>query len=101
MWCGEFARAALAADLGAAGIEVPMGTELEIKRPSAGVAEQRLARGGSMTLVAIAHGISQKRLALISRGPEEDGGPEAVTVNVVQGGEPEDLVGRLGNRGAD
>ena len=68
MRCREFARAALAADFGIARIRMPVRAEFEIVRPSAEVAEQRLAGGDSMALVAIAHRVFlNERVALIAR----------------------------------
>ena len=55
MRCREFAGAALVADFGIAGIRMPVRAELEIVGPPAEIAEQRLAGGDSVTLVAIAH----------------------------------------------
>ena len=52
---GEVAGAALAADLGIAGIGMPVRAELEIVGASAEVAEQRLAGRDAMALVAVAH----------------------------------------------
>jgi hypothetical protein len=47
----ELTRAALAADLGIAGIRVPMLAELEIVGTSAEITEQRLAGSDPMTLI--------------------------------------------------
>jgi len=101
MWCGEFAGAALAADFGIPRIRMPVRTEFGIVGAPAEVAEQRLAGSQSMTLVAIAHRILEERVPLISFGPQPDWGPDTVAMNVVEGGEPENLVRRFRDGRAD
>src|SRR5579864_1221785 len=99
---GKFPRAALAANLSGAGIRMAMRAEAQIVGTSAEVAEQSLAAGYVMAIVAVTHRVpSKERLPLISRGPEPNRRPEAARFNGFESSEVENLVGVLRYYAAD